>query len=151
MTSRIPETDITDMTKQPDYENQPKYYVFQLVRHSPAFFAQTPEEEARSQAEINDFFHSWYPRVRQMIGAHSMNMAGDWDWMGVFGVEELSDWEAFREEYRRRFPGRTEKNLSLPGVSHAEFVRATASVSHYQALRALGSFPGGAETAPDEG
>lgn len=135
----------------PQYStDMPKYYVFHMVKHLPEYFAQTPEVEAASQKQINDFFLSWHPRVRQIIGAHAMNMAGEWDWMGVFGVDELSDWEAFREEYRRRFPGRTEKSLSLLGVSHEEFVRATARIQHYQQLRALGSYPGGAEVNPDE-
>lgn len=122
-----------------------KYYVFHLVRHAPGFFAQTPEEEAESQREINAFVLSWSPRVRQIVGAHAMGMAQEWDWMGVFAVDEPSDWEAFREEYRRRFPGRTEKNLSMIGVGHEEFVRATGTVDHYEKLRELGVFPGGAE------
>jgi hypothetical protein len=122
-----------------------KYLIFHLVRHSSLFYAQTPEEENTSQEAINEFFLSWSPRVRQIIGAHAMNMAGDWDWMGVFTANELSDWEAFREEYRRRFPGRTEKSLSLLGVSHEEFTRATENIPHYQALRALGSYPGAVE------
>ena len=126
-------------------KGQPKYYIFQLVRHSAAYYAQTPEEEAESQEAINAFFRSWHPRVEQLLGAHAMNLAGDWDWLGVFGADELSDWEAFREEYRRKFPGRTEKALSLPGVSHEEFTRATADVQHYVRLRELGQYPGGAE------
>lgn len=123
-----------------------KYYIFHFVRHAAAFYAQSPEEEASSQREINDFILSWSPRVQQVLGAHAMGMAQDWDWMGVFAVDELSSWEAFREEYRRRFPGRTEKNLSLFGVGHDEFVRATGEIPHYQQLRELGVFPGGAET-----
>jgi hypothetical protein len=122
-----------------------KYLIFHLVRHSAVFYAQTPEEEAESQKAINEFFLSWYPRVKQIIGSHAMNMAGDWDWMGVFSVDELSDWEAFREEYRRRFPARAEKSLSLPGVSHVEFTRATQDIKHYRALRALNVYPGEAE------
>lgn len=133
------------MTAKNTERKKHKYYVFHLVRHAADYYAQSPEEEARTQAEINDFFKSWYPRLEQLIGAHAMNMAGEWDWMGVFGVDELSDWEAFREEYRRLFPGRTEKNLSLLGASHEEFTRATATIPHYVALRALGAFPGGAE------
>jgi len=131
-------------------EDQPKYYVFQLVRHSAGFFAHSPEEEMQSQTAINEFFLTWYPKVKQIIGAHAMNFAGEWDWLGVFAVEELSDWEAFREEYRRLFPGRVEKALSLPGVSHKEFMRATAGVAHYQALREMGCLPGGAEVFPDD-
>jgi|GEM_PF-10893 len=124
---------------------EPKYLIFHLVRHTESFYAQTPDEESKSQIEVNDFIRSWYPKVRQMIGAHAMGMAGEWDWMGVFGVSELSDWEAFREEYKRRFPGRTEKNLSMPGVGHQEFVRATDHVEHYRLLREMGVFPGQAE------
>lgn len=127
-----------------------RYLVFHLVRHSEAFYAQSPQEEAESQRQVNDFILSWHPRVRQVMGAHALGLAGEWDWMGVFAVDELSDWEAFREEYRRRFQGRTERSLSLPGVAHAEFVRATAHVDHYRALRALGAFPGGAELPPPD-
>lgn len=124
-----------------------KYLVFQLVRHTSEYYEQSPAEEAASQTRINEFFLSWHPRVRQILGAHAMNMAGEWDWLGVFTCEELSDWEAFREEYRRRFPGRTEKSLSLPGVSHQEFVRATDDIAHYRELRRLGVYPGTAEKA----
>lgn len=126
-------------------DNVGKYLIFHLVRHTSSFYAQTPQEEAESQTLINDFFISWSPRVRQILGSHAMNLAGEWDWMGVFTVDELSDWEAFREEYRRLFPGRTEKSLSLPGVSHEEFARATANVPHYKALRELGAHPGAVE------
>lgn len=129
---------------------EPKYLIFHLVRHTEGFYSQDPEEESKSQIEVNDFIKSWYPRVKQMIGAHAMGMAGEWDWMGVFGVDELSDWEAFREEYKRRFPGRTEKNLSMPGVSHTEFVRATDQIEHYRALRKMGVFPGQAEIKSDK-
>jgi hypothetical protein len=122
-----------------------KYLVFHLVKHTAQFYAQTPEEEARSQEEINAFFHAWYPRVRQILGGHALGLSGEWDWIGVFAVDELSDWEALREDYKRRFPGRTEKFLSLPAVSHKEFTRATDSISHYKKLRALGVYPGGAE------
>ncbi len=127
-------------------EDVGKYLIFHLVRHTASFYAQTPAEEAQTQEAINEFFLSWNPRVRQILGAHAMNMAGEWDWMGVFTTDELSDWEAFREEYRRRFPGRTEKSLSLPGVSHAEFTRATENVPHYKALRELGAYPGAIES-----
>lgn len=123
----------------------PKYYIFHLVKHTQSFYDQTPEEESKSQTEINEYFRSWYPRVKQVIGAHAMGLAGEWDWMGVFAVDELSDWEACREEYKRSFAGRTEKFLSLPGVSHEEFTRATAQVGHYVRLRELGSYPGEAE------
>ncbi len=125
-----------------------KYLVFHFVCHTSQHFAQTPEEEAKSQEAINAFLHSWYPNVQLIIAAHGLNLAGEWDWMGVFAVDELSDWEALREEYMRRFPGRTEKNLSLVGVSHEEFIRATDRVAHYQALRALGVYPGGGEKVP---
>lgn len=131
-------------------DNPGKYLVFHLVRHSEDFYSQNAEEEAKSQAVVNDFFRSWHPRVRQMIGAHAMNMAGEWDWMGVFSCDELSDWEAFREDYKRRFPGRTEKSLSLLGVSHKEFQRATDQIPHYKALRELGLFPGMSEIPPEE-
>ena len=122
-----------------------KYYVFHLVRHNARLFAQTADEEAASQTETNDFFLSWQPHVRQILGAHAYGMTPEWDWMGVFGVNEISDWEAFREEYARRFPGRTERSLSLAGVSHEEFVRATDRIEHYQRLRKLGVYPGGSE------
>jgi hypothetical protein len=122
-----------------------KYLVFHLVRHSAAFYGATPEEEAASQEAINEYILSHGPRIRQILGAHAMGLAGEWDWMGVFAVEELSEWEAMREEYRRRFPGRIERSLSLPGVGHDEFQRATEGIQHYQALRRFGSFPGGAE------
>ena len=127
-----------------------KYYIFHLVRHTPALYAQNPEEEAKSQKEINDFIRGWHPRVRQVLGAHANGLAEEWDWLGVFGADELSDWEAFREEYIRLFPGRTEKSVSIPGVSHEEFVRATSTIPHYKQLRALGAFPGGAEISEDE-
>lgn len=130
--------------------NVRKYLVFQLVRHTAEYYEQTPREEAESQKKINDFFLSWYPRVQQILGAHAMNMAGEWDWLGVFTCDELSDWEAFREEYRRLFPSRTEKSLSLPGVSHQEFLRATSGIEHYKQLRKLGAFPGEAEKVPVE-
>ncbi len=126
-----------------------KYLVFQLVRHTSEYYAQTAQQEAESQGKINAFFQSWYPRVQQILGAHAMNMTSEWDWMGVFTCNELSDWEAFREEYRRRFPDRTEKSLSLPGVSHEEFLRATSDIQHYKELRELGAFPGEAERVPD--
>jgi hypothetical protein len=122
-----------------------KYWIFHLVKHTAAFYAQSPEEEARSQKEVNDWILAWSPRVRQVIGAHAMGLAGEWDWMGVFAVEEVSAWEAFREAYYRQFPGRTEKSLSFPGVGHKEFQSATANVAHYIKLRELGAFPGGAE------
>lgn len=122
-----------------------KYLIFHLVKHNDAFFAQTAEEEAESQQAINNFFKSWYPKVKQTIGSHTMNLAGEWDWMGVFTVDELSDWEAFREEYKRLFPGRVVNSLSLPGVSHKEFERATKDIPHYKRLRELGQFPGEAE------
>ena len=122
-----------------------KYLIFHLVKHNDAFYAQTPEEEAKSQEAINNFFKDWYPKVKQTIGSHTMNMAGEWDWMGVFSVNELSDWEAFREDYKRRFPGRVTKSLSMPGVSHTEFARATKDIPHYVKLRQLGQYPGEAE------
>lgn len=122
-----------------------KYLIFQLVRHTDEYYSQTPAEEANSQHRLNEFFKSWYPRVEQILGSHAMNMSGEWDWMGVFTCDELSDWEAFREEYRRKFPGRTEKSMSLPGVSHAEFQRATEGIDHYIELRKLGAYPGDAE------
>jgi hypothetical protein len=122
-----------------------KYLVFHLVKHTAQFYNQSAEEEAASQQEINTFFHEWHPRVRQILGGHALGLAGEWDWIGVFAVDELSDWEALREEYKRRFPGRTEKFLSLPAVSHEEFTRATDSIAHYKKLRALGVYPGGAE------
>lgn len=126
-----------------------KYYIFHLVRHTPALYAQSPEEEAQTQKEVNEFIKSWYPRVRQVLGAHANGLAEEWDWLGVFGTDELSDWEAFREEYIRRFPGRTEESLSIPGVSHEEFVRATADIAHYKKLRELGAFPGDSEIHDD--
>lgn len=122
-----------------------KYYIFHLVRHTPAFYAQAPQDEAKTQREVNDFILSWRPRIRQLIGAHAMGLAGDWDWLGVFGVDEPADWEAFREEYVRRFPGRTERSLSLLGSSHSQFRQATEAIDHYKQLRELGAFPGGAE------
>jgi hypothetical protein len=122
-----------------------KYVICQMVRHTDEYYAQTPQEEAASQKRINDFFLSWSPRVQQILGVHAMNMTSDWDWFGIFTCNELSDWEAFREEYRRLFPGRTEKSLSLPGVSHQEFMRATAGIEHYRKLRELGAYPGQAE------
>jgi hypothetical protein len=125
----------------------PKYYIFHLVKHTPVLFNSSPEEEAASQRTVNEFFRSWYPRVCQILGAHALGLTADWDWMGVFAVDEVSDWEAFREEYSRRFPGRTERSLSLTGVSHEEFVRATSGVDHYKKLRAMGVFPGGSEIA----
>ena len=126
-----------------------KYWVFHLVRHSSKVSAQSPEEEAESQKDVNEWILSWSPRVQQIIGSHiTMGLAGEWDWMGVTGVDHLADWEAFREEYTRRYPGRTERSLSLPGVGHAEFKRATDQVTHYKRLRELGAFPGGAEQNP---
>ena len=122
-----------------------RYLIFHLVRHTDALYAQTPEEEARSQREVNEFILSWYPRVQQFAGAHAMGMVEGWDWMGLFGADELGDWEAFHEDYRRRFPGRTERSLALPGISHEEFVRATDHMPHYKALRKMGVYPGGAE------
>ena len=128
-----------------------KYLIFHLVRHSKGFYAQSAETEAQTQVEVNEFFRSWSPRVRQILGAHAMGLVANWDWIGVFAVDELSDWEAMREEYNRRFPGRTEESLSLPGVTHGEFQRATDRVEHYQKLRTLGVFPGGAEKEATEG
>ncbi|MGB7158945.1 MAG: hypothetical protein WBD40_12810 [Tepidisphaeraceae bacterium] len=122
-----------------------RYLIVHLVRHSPEFYALSPEEEASSQHTINAFILSWAPKVRLIIGAHALGMTGDWDWMGVFAVDELADWEAMREEYRRRFPHRVEASLSLPGVAHALFRHATENVEHYRILRELGAFPGGAE------
>lgn len=122
-----------------------KYIIFHFVSHSDSFYSQTPEQEAESQQKLNNFFRSWRPRVKQLIGAHAMNMAGPWDWMGIFVTDELSDWEAFREEYRRRFPGRAANSMSYPGVSHTEFTRSTENVAHYKKLRELGQWPGMAE------
>jgi hypothetical protein len=127
-----------------------KYYIFHLVRHNNTLFSSTPKEEAQTQTQVNAFFRSWHPRVRQLLGGHALGLAGEWDWMGVFGVDELSDWEAFREEYNRRFTGRTEKSLSLPAVSHQEFIRATGEIGHYKELRGTyGMFPGGSEIQED--
>jgi len=123
----------------------PKYYVVHLVKHAPLFYQQSAEEEAKSQTEINEFFLSWSPRVQQVLGIHALGLAGEWDWMGVFAMDELSDWEAFREDYKRRYTGRIEKYLSLPGVSHSEFVRATDPILHYKTLRRLGVYPGQGE------
>jgi hypothetical protein len=122
-----------------------KYLVFHMVRHSDDFYAQTPEQEAQSQEAINRFVLSWAPKVRMVLGSHAVTMAGEWDYMCVFTMDELSDWEAMREEYRRRFQSRTTVSLSLPGVAHEEFVRATAEVPHYVQLRRLGCYPGEAE------
>jgi hypothetical protein len=126
-------------------EKLSKYLVFHLVRHSDDFYAQTAEQESQSQAAINAFVLSWAPRVRLVLGSHAVTMAGEWDYMCVFTMDELSDWEAMREEYRRRFHSRTTKSLSLPGVAHDEFIRATAEIPHYIELRKLGSYPGEAE------
>lgn len=122
-----------------------KYIVFHLVKHTESFYSQSVEEESKSQRAVNDFISSWHPRVRQYLGAHALQMAGEWDWLGIFTMDELSDWEAFREEYKRRFRGRVEKSLSLPGVSHDEFIRATSGIEHYKRLREDGVYPGGAE------
>lgn len=126
-------------------EKLSKYLVFHLVRHSEDFYSQSPAQETESQRAINDFVLSWSPRVRMVLGSHAVNMAGDWDYMCVFTMDELSDWEAMREEYKRRFGARTTKSVSYPGVAHEEFVRATSECDHYIQLRKLGMYPGEAE------
>ena len=126
-----------------------KYYIFHLVCHSDEFFRQSPDEEVKSQKEIDEFILSWKPEVKLIMGAHCLNLNPDWDWIGVFAVDELSDWEAFREEYKRRFFGRIKKNLSIPAVSHKEFHRATERIEHYQKLRQKGLYAGSAETKED--
>ena len=122
-----------------------RYLIFHLVRHSEAFYALSPEEEAESQHAVNAFIRSWAPAVRLVLGGHALGLAAGWDWMGVFAAEELSDWEAMREEYRRRFRGRIQESLSLPAVSHELFRIATEPIEHYRQLRDLGAHPGGAE------
>ena len=119
-----------------------KYLIFHMVAHTEEYYQQSPEEENESQRKINSFFEEWYPKIRQITAAHCMNMAGEWDWIGVFTTDEPSYWEAMREEYKRRFKGRTKKNISYLGVSHNEFIKATKDITHYKQLREFGMFPG---------
>lgn len=126
-----------------------RYLIFHLVRHTNSFYEMSPEEEAASQKEVNEFILSWAPEVRLILGAHALGLTADWDWLGVFAVTDLSIWEAMREEYRRKFRGRIAASLSLPGVSHSMFTEATASVEHYKRLRELGVAAGGAESNSD--
>ena len=111
-----------------------KYYVYHLVNHTNELYKQSPDEEAKSQQKVNEFILSWQPEVKLVLGTHCLNLSPDWDWVGVFAVDELSDWEAFREEYKRRFSGRIGKSLSIPTVSHEEFHRATSRIQHYKKL-----------------
>lgn len=123
-----------------------KYYIVHLVSHTDEFFRQSAEEEVESQKEVNDFILSWQPEVKLILGGHCLNLSPDWDWFGIFAVDELSDWEAFREEYKRRFYGRIKRNLSIPAVSHEEFHRATSRIEHYKKMRKEGIYAGAAET-----
>ena len=122
-----------------------KYYVVHLAKHGRALFDQSAEEESASQVEMNTFIKRWHPKIEQVMGLHCMGLAGEWDWIGVFGMDDLSSWVGFREELTRTFPGHITAFLSLPGISHTEFVSATNDVPHYQKLRALGVLPGQAE------
>lgn len=122
-----------------------KYYVVQLAKHTKQHFLQTPEEEAKSQQEMNDFIQSWAPHIEQVMGLHCFGIGGEWDWIGVFGMDDFSYWVGFREALVRRFPYHVEKFISVPGVSHDAFVVGTQPSEHYRALRDLGSMPGLAE------
>jgi len=120
-------------------------YVIQLAKHTKSHFAQTPEEEAKMQEEMNTFIKSWSPKIEQVMGLHCFGIGGEWDWIGVFGMDDFAHWVGFRETLARRFPDHVEKFVSIPGVSHDAFVDGTELSEHYQALRALGSLPGLAE------
>jgi len=119
-----------------------KYAVLVITKHSESFFAQTPEEEAASQHEVNQFIVSWRPKIIHKVGYHAVGFGGEYDYFTIFEMDELSDWEAFREEYYRRFQGRVAKHQVYIGVGHEEFVRATAHIGHWQELRRLGMMPG---------
>jgi len=127
-----------------DRYNHP-YYIIHLVKHGRGHFGQTPAQEAENQTKMNDFIKTWAPELEQVMAFHCMGLASDWDWIGIFGVTDLSVWVGFRETLTRLFPGHIEKFLSLPSVSHDLFTKGTQKSSYYQKLRALGSFPGGAE------
>ncbi|MBS0031782.1 hypothetical protein ACTJJ0_32620 [Chitinophaga sp. 22321] len=121
-----------------------KYGILILVKHSDLYFQQTPEEEAESQLAVNNFISSWQPRIVQTFGYHACGL-GEYDWFGLFEVDEIADWEAFREEYHRRFRGRTVKRDVVIGVSHPAFVEATKDIDHYKKLREMNILPGMAE------
>lgn len=123
-----------------------KYVVFHLVRHTRSVHVATAEHETETPADVEAFHRAWEDRVLLAFEARAMGLAGEWDRMAVYGMEELSAWEAMQEEHRRRYGHRVEKSISFPGVSHSEFVRATERVEHYRTLRALGAFPGGGES-----
>lgn len=127
-----------------------KYYIVHLVKHGRSLFDQDAKAEAESQKEMNKFIRSWHPKIEQVMALHCMGLAGEWDWIGIFGSDELADWVGFREALTRQFPGHIDKFLSLPAISHDAFVEATDAVDHYKELRAIGVYPGGAEFREDE-
>jgi hypothetical protein len=127
-----------------------KYTVLVLVKHSEAHFSQSPSEEMKTQGEINAFINSWSPEIIQTGGYHCCGLS-DYDWFGTFETDEISYWEAFREDYHRRFHGRGIRRTEIIGVNHEEFVRATDRIEHYRTMRAQGVFPGMAETGESDG
>jgi hypothetical protein len=124
-----------------------KFYIVHMAKHGPAHFGQDPKQEAENQARMNEFIKSWSPNLEQVMGLHCYGLAGNWDWIGIFGVTDFSYWVGFREAISRAFPGHISEFLSLPAISHDAFITGTDPSLHYQSLRALGSMPGGAEQA----
>jgi hypothetical protein len=122
-----------------------RFYVVHMVKHAQSQFVQSPTEEAATQRAINAFILSWSPKVEQVTAFHCMGLSGDWDWIGIFGMNDLADWVAFREDLIRSQNHHIEKFVSMPAISHEAFRTATASVAHYQALHADGVLPGQAE------
>lgn len=121
------------------------FYIVHHVKHGATHFRQTAQEEHVSQQRMNDFIKSWAPNLEQVMGLHCFGLAGEWDWIGIFGVADMSYWVGFREAISREFPGHIEKYVSYPTISHDAFVTGTEPSAHFGALRGLGSLPGMAE------
>ena len=102
-----------------------------LMKYNKEFFALSPEEFAEFDRGWTEILQKWEKKVKTVHRYHAVGM-GKFDFIEVWEVTDIRDWEACIEEWIRYWGKYVEHYEVYIGINEPSFEEATKDIPYYK-------------------